>query len=175
MISAVIGGTASKISGGKFANGASTAAFQYMFNQVAKSTFGKTKKRITRRVFRDGKGVTSERELGKPKWVGIQAAGPLIDKLAPKQITLAVNLEILVQEYGTYELVDVFEVEYTYKVSRDGTYDYNSEILNIGPEIPAGETSWMFTGQSTGFSPIDVRGCIFSCEGYGAGVFGNGG
>ena len=34
VISAVIGGTASVISGGKFANGARTASFQYLFNQA---------------------------------------------------------------------------------------------------------------------------------------------
>jgi hypothetical protein len=38
VVSAVIGGIASKISGGKFANGAQTGAFQYLFNQVGKST-----------------------------------------------------------------------------------------------------------------------------------------
>jgi RHS repeat-associated protein len=37
IISALIGGTASIISGGKFANGARTASFQYLFNQVANS------------------------------------------------------------------------------------------------------------------------------------------
>lgn len=36
VVSAVIGGTASEISGGKFSNGARTAVFQYLFNQVNK-------------------------------------------------------------------------------------------------------------------------------------------
>ena len=35
VVSAVIGGTVSKLSGGKFANGAQTGAFQYLFNQVS--------------------------------------------------------------------------------------------------------------------------------------------
>ena len=34
VVSAVIGGTASEISGGKFSNGAKTAAFQYLYNQA---------------------------------------------------------------------------------------------------------------------------------------------
>ena len=34
VVSAIIGGTASKISGGKFANGAQTAVFQYLYNQM---------------------------------------------------------------------------------------------------------------------------------------------
>jgi len=33
--SAVVGGTASELSGGKFANGAQTAAFQFLFNEIA--------------------------------------------------------------------------------------------------------------------------------------------
>jgi RHS repeat-associated protein len=37
LVSAVTGGTASKISGGKFANGAQTGAFQYLFNQAQES------------------------------------------------------------------------------------------------------------------------------------------
>lgn len=36
-MSAVIGGTVSKISGGKFANGAPTGAFQYLLNQAAQA------------------------------------------------------------------------------------------------------------------------------------------
>ncbi|WP_228710817.1 RHS repeat-associated core domain-containing protein [Saccharobesus litoralis] len=41
VISAVIGGTASVISGGKFANGAKTAAFQYLLNQAGRSANAK--------------------------------------------------------------------------------------------------------------------------------------
>ncbi|MGP9802960.1 FG-GAP-like repeat-containing protein [Rheinheimera sp. NSM] len=175
VVSAVIGGTASEISGGKFINGAQTAAFQYLFNQIGRSAITKVTKQVSRRASIDGRVVTSERELGDPKWVGIQAAGPLIDKLAKNHLTLAVNLEVLVQEHGIYELVEIFDVEYTYKVTQEGIYNYSSEIINIGPEIPTGNTDWIFTGLSTGFTPIDIRGCIFSCEGYGAGVFGNGG
>jgi len=37
VISAIIGGTASVISGGKFSNGAKTAAMQYLYNQAGKS------------------------------------------------------------------------------------------------------------------------------------------
>jgi RHS repeat-associated protein len=39
VVSAVIGGTASVISGGKFANGAQTGAFQYVFNQVSRAYY----------------------------------------------------------------------------------------------------------------------------------------
>jgi hypothetical protein len=35
IVSAVVGGTTSVLSGGKFANGAATGAFQFLFNQVA--------------------------------------------------------------------------------------------------------------------------------------------
>ncbi len=36
VVSAIIGGTASVISGGKFANGARTASFQFLFNQLGR-------------------------------------------------------------------------------------------------------------------------------------------
>jgi RHS repeat-associated protein len=41
VVSAIIGGTASVISGGKFANGANTGAFQYLFNQAGRSCGGR--------------------------------------------------------------------------------------------------------------------------------------
>lgn len=43
VVSMVIGGTASVISGGKFANGANTAAFQYLFNQAREGWLQKTR------------------------------------------------------------------------------------------------------------------------------------
>ena len=49
VVSAIIGGTTSAISGGKFANGARTGAFQYLFNQAGDSLKGmwnKTKKSL---------------------------------------------------------------------------------------------------------------------------------
>ena len=46
VISAIIGGTASKISGGKFANGAQTGAFQFLFNQAAPKIIDSTKEAL---------------------------------------------------------------------------------------------------------------------------------
>lgn len=57
--SAVIGGTASVLSGGKFANGARTAAYQYMFNQAGK--------RLTRRGYRSGVGSEVRRSSEEQK------------------------------------------------------------------------------------------------------------
>jgi len=52
VVSAIIGGTASVISGGKFANGARTSAFQYLFNQaqntLARSKYTKAEKGVIR-------------------------------------------------------------------------------------------------------------------------------
>jgi len=59
IISAVIGGTTSVISGGKFANGAITASYQYLFNQVRLSL--RTKPRVVRN-FRDH-STTTDRVL----------------------------------------------------------------------------------------------------------------
>ena len=35
VLNTVIGGTTSKLTGGKFANGASTAAYQFLFNELS--------------------------------------------------------------------------------------------------------------------------------------------
>ncbi|GAA0856631.1 hypothetical protein GCM10009114_19350 [Aliiglaciecola litoralis] len=176
VVSAVIGGTASVISGGKFANGARTAAYQFLFNQAGKSAIEKVTKRISIRVFKSGRSVTSERPVGKAQWVGLQAAGPIVDKLAklPSHLTLGINLELLTQEYGIYELYEVYEVEHTYRVTHNGPYDFDYDLIDVGAQIPTGETSWIYTGLSTGFSIEDIRGCIFSCNGIDRGAFGNG-
>ena len=39
-IAAIVGGTASKIGGGKFSNGAISAAFVHMFNTEARESIG---------------------------------------------------------------------------------------------------------------------------------------
>ncbi len=53
VVSAIIGGTASVISGGKFANGARTASFQFLFNQAGKSGVWNQLKRIGNDIWRD--------------------------------------------------------------------------------------------------------------------------
>ncbi|MEW6995201.1 PQQ-binding-like beta-propeller repeat protein [Colwelliaceae bacterium MEBiC 14330] len=174
-MAAVVGGTISRLTGGKFANGAITAAFAQLFNgeEAAKrAEVQKVTKQITRRVFKDGAAVRSEREVGKAKWEKLVTVGPIVDKLAkmPGSTSLGVNIELLTQEWGIYEQVETYNVEYTYLVGDD----YSSKIIHIGPQIATGETSWMYTGVSTGFSITDVRGCIVTCDFISRGVFGNG-
>ncbi len=48
LTSMVIGGTASVVSGGKFANGARTATYQYLYNQASKTDYGNIWKDINR-------------------------------------------------------------------------------------------------------------------------------
>jgi hypothetical protein len=57
VVSAIIGGTASKISGGKFANGAQTGAFQYMFNQAAPKIIDSTKEALDHYLNGNGQDV----------------------------------------------------------------------------------------------------------------------
>ena len=57
VISAVIGGTASVISGGKFANGARTAVYQYLFNHTSKADYGKIWKDVKRTWYEYWDGV----------------------------------------------------------------------------------------------------------------------
>lgn len=68
VVSAIIGGTASKISGGKFANGAQTGAFQFLFNQAAKPArpdLGAAGNTIRNRLTSD-----YEKELFERYWLG---------------------------------------------------------------------------------------------------------
>lgn len=84
VVSAVIGGTASAISGGKFANGAQTAAFQYMFNQASsfweqtKKSFGILGREISnefRATKEDFKAWAVSVDLSKGLANGARAAG----------------------------------------------------------------------------------------------------
>ena len=58
--SMVIGGTASVISGGKFENGAKTAAMQYLYNQLGKVNYSKIWKDVTRTLSDYWGGVKSQ-------------------------------------------------------------------------------------------------------------------
>ncbi|WP_462165002.1 RHS repeat domain-containing protein [Pseudoalteromonas xiamenensis] len=60
VVSAVIGGTASAITGGKFANGANTAAMQYLFNQASKVNYSKIWKDMKRTWNKYWKGSNQE-------------------------------------------------------------------------------------------------------------------
>lgn len=71
VVSAVIGGTASVIAGGKFENGAKTAVFQYLYNQVNKWSYEEQAKR---RNLKQGisyimVGQDSEKTLGREAFV----------------------------------------------------------------------------------------------------------
>lgn len=120
--------------------------------------------------------VTSERKVGQPAWTSLFGAGELIDAAVKlkKAKTLAINIDLLSQEFGIYEKVDIYEVEYTYKVSRDSVYGYKSELLSVGEEVFTGNSEWRYTGLSTGFATIDIRGCFFNCSMFNTGVLGEG-
>ncbi|WP_333970023.1 hypothetical protein, partial [Alteromonas mediterranea] len=80
VVSAVIGGTASEISGGKFGNGAGTAAFQFLFNQASNSSQDELKEKY-RTVFR---ALTPEQRASFDNGLGIFArnrAGTLSPEL----------------------------------------------------------------------------------------------
>ncbi|MCG7537639.1 RHS repeat-associated core domain-containing protein [Pseudoalteromonas sp. OOF1S-7] len=73
VISAVIGGTASVVSGGKFSNGARFAAMQYLYNQASKVDYGKIWDDATRTLGEYVGGVKDEqvRALSNPNSVKI--------------------------------------------------------------------------------------------------------
>jgi hypothetical protein len=71
VVSAIIGGTASVISGGKFANGARTAAMQYLFNQASqklqKWSYENQQKNGTLRMGIDGHSGLRSNEINALK------------------------------------------------------------------------------------------------------------
>ena len=71
-ISAVIGGTVSKLTGGKFANGAQTGAFQYLFNQAKKKwEFARATeemKRVSRMMHSLAQDATNEYDAACANW-----------------------------------------------------------------------------------------------------------
>ncbi|MCL1127410.1 FG-GAP-like repeat-containing protein [Shewanella surugensis] len=177
VISAAIGGTASALSGGKFANGARMGAMQYLMNQANESLRGghtiKFKKLTARRVMKGGQSVIKNMKSGESEWVGISAGGPLID-YALKRGSLLISFELLVQDYELYEQWEMVETEYTTVETRTGVYEYNSNITHIGtPTSVTGSEFWEPIGVSTGSSIIDFRACIVNCNNAYGGVLGN--
>jgi hypothetical protein len=59
IVTTLVGGTLSRLSGGKFANGAVTAAMSYAFNRLATSSFEAERKDLRKVVFEDDGGGTS--------------------------------------------------------------------------------------------------------------------
>ena len=89
VISAVIGGTASAITGGKFANGANTAAMQYLFNQSSKS-WNKAKVKINKNQARKVLSIFGD---GVPDEIGIRQhkyAQYLLDQMVDASYGMAV-------------------------------------------------------------------------------------
>ncbi|WP_125781906.1 toxin TcdB middle/N-terminal domain-containing protein [Pseudoalteromonas rubra] len=79
VISAMIGGTASVISGGKFSNGARTAAMQYLLNQAGKVDYAK----IRKDMWRTFKGFWSDTIESDPALrVGSRMAAKPLDSAA---------------------------------------------------------------------------------------------
>ena len=83
LVAAVVGGTASEISGGKFANGAMTAAMAQLFNQEASARRAQTAQRLTLKQ-QDLARAGKTREF----WVSRLVSG---DPIAPLALEIADN------------------------------------------------------------------------------------
>ncbi|MCG7548062.1 SpvB/TcaC N-terminal domain-containing protein [Pseudoalteromonas sp. Of7M-16] len=174
-VAAIIGGTASVLTGGKFANGAKTAAMMHLVNGEGRTFLEKGSRKATRRVMKDGRNVVEERPFGKPTWEGIGAAGNIVDKLIKNPMaSLFFNIDLLKQHFGMYELVQDYETEGLYRVELGEDLAYESTPIEIYEQKPVGQPYWRFTGKVTGASIVDVRGCLISCSGLDRGVLGRG-
>ncbi|KZW98689.1 hypothetical protein JL49_21760 [Pseudoalteromonas luteoviolacea] len=174
-VAAIIGGTASVLTGGKFANGAKTAAMMHLVNGEGRTFLEKGSRKTTRRVIKDGKNVVEERPFGKPTWEGIGVAGNIVDKLLRNPMaTLFFNVDLLKQYFGMYELVQDYETEGLYRVELGEDLAYESTPIKIYEQKPVGQPYWRFTDKVTGASIVDVRGCLISCSGLDRGVLGRG-
>jgi hypothetical protein len=102
VISAVIGGTTSVISGGKFANGVQTGAFQYLFDQVGENyPFGKE----TQMAFADSTpDYIRDMEGEAAKILLNQAKGKYAKQLAAEYLVDEFGAEVLI--HGVTLMVD---------------------------------------------------------------------
>jgi hypothetical protein len=169
MAAAVIGGTASVIAGGKFENGATSAAFAWMFNdELAKrdpdedASFPEVSEKKWQRSFVDGKRVTKIDKYGDPQWRDLTGLGELIDKAIGKSLNL--DFQVEVQIYGEFELWDEVSITTKYDVTFRSLNDYNSKVLSISSPVLTGRTDWRATGIVTDTDIIGIRACPISCS-----------
>ena len=111
-IAAVIGGTASKISGGKFGNGAATAAMAQFFNQEASNYKEKTGKSFISLLNNNEKGF--QQMIGRPQGIDDEAgilevyshgsSESVIDSRTGERIELTVDqLSDVIRESGMWK------------------------------------------------------------------------
>ncbi|MEE2023263.1 RHS repeat-associated core domain-containing protein [Alkalimonas mucilaginosa] len=176
---AVVGGTASSLAGGKFANGAITAAFSRGFNDEAHfqaerkklldrwTSFATVEETRFQPVFNDQGIHITEIQTTASGWESLDGIGELA-KVARKSLRfLAVDLHYENREvFGLYQEESRFV---RYKVENG-----HSIPIHKGPWSPTNaEPVWQPLRPASNPRPItDIRGCFFHCPHGTRGVFG---
>ncbi|WP_249199207.1 RHS repeat domain-containing protein [Photobacterium sp. GJ3] len=155
MISAVVGGTVSSLSGGKFENGAVSGAFSRMLNDTIQDKLGVAKysRVVEKQVFKDGMPVQEVRPV-KTGWVAIEGANDFLAKVIGKNLN--VELSVLEQQSKVFNLYEENVYYETYGL-KDG------KLLEISDLQPTNNFRWRPTGQVIQSKIIDFRICPLNC------------
>lgn len=87
-------------------------------------------------------------------------------------MTYGLKAQLLVEKSDLFEEFQVVERTVTYDISREGPWDYQTEVLSISDAYPIGSYSYEPLGVIQ-YSITDFRICLFSCDSYNGGVLGN--
>ena len=169
-VAALVGGTASRIGGGKFANGAQTAAMAQLLNgeQVGRkenSMLTTREERKYQKAFDDkGRLVTKRDKYGDDEWVTIVGT----DNIARKFLRRVVPIETQVKlrttgEYVRYdEYIKVSKAILHYDDSLlSGTY----EVYDEGAWVKTENFEWRPNGLNVKSYPVGGRVCPITCTG----------
>jgi len=170
---AIVGGTVSKVTGGNFANGASTAAFAQTFNDLAHEMkngqlnriSGKITERMERKAFDNkGQAITKRGQYGPDTKI----EAPLEINILKKSIGKSLNLdiEITMRKTGEFQRYDVYSREVKF------TNTYTNSILTgdidryyVGPWESTSESIWRPTDINVRRYPVKLEICPISCGG----------
>jgi hypothetical protein len=156
------------VSGGKFSNGAVTAAFSRAFNdehlRVKRpfTSINDTPETLWDRSFgSNGRQIIKIDQYGDPQWHDLQGVGQLVDKVLGSRLYLDVDVQLT--KYGEYEQWEQFTVTTKTHVTLHGNFNYESTVLKIGPKVLTGKTEWRANGIVTDTNVTGIRACPFTC------------
>lgn len=160
-MSAAIGGTVSVLTGGKFKNGAVSAAFSRMLNDgiegfsenVGVNRYSKV---YWKRMHDEKTNMPiQEIRMVKAKWNPIWGLNDLLEAAVGKR--MVIDYQYLTKDYYIYEKYDEFKYYETYSVS-------DSTLLHVSEAIPTGKVKWINTGILHHRSVADIRACPVNCD-----------
>ncbi|AYV23404.1 hypothetical protein ECB94_19100 [Vibrio mediterranei] len=130
------------------------------------------KERVRQRRIVNGKGVYQRRPISA-EWKDIDGFGEAFDSVykVKRVLTYGLKAQLLVEKSDLFEEFHLVERMVTYDVSKEGIWNYQTELLSIGDVYSVGSYSYEPLGIIQ-YSIIDFRVCLFSCDSYNGGVLG---